>query len=113
MFYDKICITEFQPRPRAVRMAKKKLKLTWQKGTSGRSGRWRKMIKGQTFYFDGGNGKSDRKAYQVAVEECEKLRVEILSKSEKPNAEASTQLAVREYSENEAPMLSALVLICG
>ena len=32
-----------------VRMAKKKLKLTWQKGTSGRSGRWRKMIKGQTF----------------------------------------------------------------
>ena len=77
-------------------MAKKKLKLTWQKGTNGRSGRWRKMIKGQTFYFDGGNGKSDRKAYQVAVEECEKLRVEILSKSEKPNAE-DYKLAIDEW----------------
>ena len=77
-------------------MSKKKLKLTWQKGINGRAGRWRKMIKGQMFYFDGGVGKSDRKAYQAAVEACEKLRVEILSKTEKPNAETYL-LAIQEW----------------
>ena len=77
-------------------MSKKKLKLTWQKGTDGRAGRWRKMIKGQVFHFDGGTGKSDRKALQAAVEECEKLRVEILSKTERPNAE-DYKVAIEEW----------------
>ena len=31
-------------------------KLTWQAGTAGRGGRWRKKYKGQAYYFDGGRG---------------------------------------------------------
>ena len=54
------------------------------------------MIKGQMFYFDGGTGKSDRKAYKAAIEECERLRVEILSKSDKPHAAAYKE-AIEEW----------------
>ncbi len=85
-------------------MPKTKLKLTWQKGTQGRAGRWRKMINGQMFYFDGGTGKSDRKAYQAAVEECEKLKAGIQATTEKPNADEYRQAideweAVKEWCQ--------------
>jgi len=58
-------------------MAKRKFKLTWQKGTGGRPGRWRKIINGKAHYFDGGKGKSDQIAYKAALAEYEKLRAEI------------------------------------
>lgn len=58
-------------------MAKRKFKLTWQKGASGRPGRWRKVIGGKAYYFDGGSGKSDRVAYKAAVAKCEKLKSEL------------------------------------
>ena len=58
-------------------MAKRKFKLTWQKGASGRPGRWRKVIGGKAYYFDGGSGKSDRVAYKAAVAEYEKLKSEL------------------------------------
>ena len=47
-------------------MAKKRnFKLTWQKGTSGRLGRWKKIIRSRA-YFDGGSGKSAQVAYKPA-----------------------------------------------
>ena len=56
----------------------RKLALTWQEGTSGRAGRWRKKYKGKPYYFSGGRGKSDREAYAAAVKEWEltKLRID-------------------------------------
>ena len=44
-------------------------KLTWQPGTSGRAGRWKKKYRGKSYYFAGGCGKSDREAYQAAITE--------------------------------------------
>ena len=65
-------------------MAKRKFKLTWQKGTGSRPGRWRKVIYGSVYYFDGGNGKSDQVAYKAAVAEYEKLKSE-LSATQNPH----------------------------
>ena len=59
--------------PRSVR-------LSWQAGAegSGRVGRWRKKYKGKTYYFPGGRGKSDRDAYDAAVDawEAEKIKID-------------------------------------
>ncbi len=54
------------------------IKLTWQPGIDGRSGRWRKKYRGKVHYFDGGRGKSDRDAYDAAVKlwELEKLKAD-------------------------------------
>lgn len=51
------------------------LKLTWQAGRDGRSGRWRKKYQGKVYYFSGGRGKSDRDAYDAAVKEWELLKL--------------------------------------
>jgi integrase len=51
------------------------LKLTWQAGRDGRSGRWRKKYQGKVYYFSGGRGKSDREAYDAAVKEWELLKL--------------------------------------
>eukprot|EP00456_Euglypha_rotunda_P047289 TRINITY_DN3770_c0_g1_i24.p1 TRINITY_DN3770_c0_g1~~TRINITY_DN3770_c0_g1_i24.p1 ORF type:complete len:153 (+),score=28.33 TRINITY_DN3770_c0_g1_i24:282-740(+) len=51
------------------------LKLTWQAGRDGRSGRWRKKYLGKVYYFSGGRGKSDRDAYDAAVKEWELLKL--------------------------------------
>jgi integrase len=53
------------------------VKLTWQVGRDGRSGRWRKKYKGKTYYFPGGNGKSDREAYDTAVKQWEQTKVRL------------------------------------
>ncbi len=51
------------------------LKLTWQPGVGGRSGRWRKKYLGKVYYFDGGRGKSDRKAEENAIKEWERAKL--------------------------------------
>lgn len=58
--------------PRSVR-------LSWQPGAEGsaRAGRWRKKYKGKVYYFAGGRGKSDRDAYDAAIDAWEKLKVKI------------------------------------
>jgi len=55
----------------------RKYKLTWQPGTKGRVGRWRKKYKGKSYYFDGGRGKTDRETYDAAVSEWELLKLKI------------------------------------
>ena len=76
-------------------MAKRKFKLTWQKGTGGRPGRWRKIISGTAHYFDGGTGKSDKAAYKVAVAEYEKLKTELSATQNPHRAEYLT--AIRDW----------------
>lgn len=55
------------------------VKLTWVSGAkgSGRAGRWRRKYKGKVYYFPGGTGKSDREAYDAAIDAWEKLKVKI------------------------------------
>ncbi len=65
-------------------MAKRRYKLTWQKGANGRPGRWKKIINGTAYYFDGGNGKTDQAAYKAALKECEALKGE-LNASQNPH----------------------------
>ena len=49
-------------------------KLTWQPGGGRQAGRWRKKYKGKVYYFPGGKGKSDRAAYQMALEAWERTK---------------------------------------
>ena len=60
-------------------------KLTWQSGTAGRTGRWRKKFRGKTYYFDGGRGKTDRVAYAQATEDWTRLKNAIEEQDTKPN----------------------------
>ena len=60
-------------------------KLTWQSGGKHQTGRWRKKYRGKAYYFPGGNGKSDRKAYDAAVAEWEALKVTIDAAAPRPH----------------------------
>ena len=60
-------------------------KLTWQSGGKHQTGRWRKKYKGKPYYFPGGNGKSDRKAYDAAVAEWEALKLTIDAAAPRPH----------------------------
>src|SRR5437867_4349142 len=51
--------------------------LTWQAGIDGRNGRWRKKYGGKTYYFDGGKGKYDKEAYEIALQSWERLKVKV------------------------------------
>lgn len=62
-------------------------KLTWQPGSTGRPGRWRKKYRGRSHYFDGGRGKTDREAYDAAVAAWEKLKVKLDDAAPKPHQE--------------------------
>lgn len=69
----------------------RKHKLTWQPGTNGRKGRWRKRYRGQVYYFSGGRGKSDREAYEAALRTWERQKTEIDAQSPKPHQQQYEQ----------------------
>lgn len=71
-------------------------KLTWQLGTGGRSGRWRKKYRGNVYYFPGGRGKTDREAYEAALAAWEKQKVEIDVAVPKPH-ELDYKNAIHEW----------------
>ncbi|MEA1951702.1 MAG: hypothetical protein U9N87_09970 [Planctomycetota bacterium] len=71
-------------------------KLTWQAGSNGRKGRWRKKYKGRSHYFPGGGGKSDRDAYLAALEAWEKLKVRLDAEAPKPH-QANYDRAIAEW----------------
>ena len=60
-------------------------KLTWQAGTAGRTGRWRKKYRGRSYYFSGGRGKTDQIAYEYAVQAWEKKRLEVDAATPNPD----------------------------
>jgi len=62
-------------------------KLTWQPGAAGRSGRWRKKYKGKRYYFSGGRGKSDRQAYEQALDAWEARKTQVDQAAPKPHQE--------------------------
>ncbi|MEQ8789939.1 MAG: hypothetical protein RIC55_26830 [Pirellulaceae bacterium] len=71
-------------------------KLTWQAGSSGRPGRWRKKYRGKVYYFAGGRGKSDRDAYQAALTEWEDLKVRLDAEAPKQHRVAYER-AIHEW----------------
>lgn len=75
----------------------RKRELTWQAGSNGRGGRWRKKYKGQSFYFPGGNGKTDQAAYDRAVELWKQKKEEIDAEVVKPH-EADYRTAIIEWN---------------
>lgn len=62
----------------------RKFVLSWQPGSTGRTGRWRKKYRGQVHYFAGGRGKTDRDAYLAAVGEWERLKIRLDAAAPKP-----------------------------
>lgn len=46
----------------------RKIELTWQPGSRGRKGRWRKKYLGKSYYFAFGTAKSDKEGYRLALE---------------------------------------------
>lgn len=60
-------------------------KLTWQAGTAGRGGRWRKKYNGKTYYFEGGRGKTDKEAYEAALASWEAEKVKIDAAAPRPH----------------------------
>ena len=71
-------------------------KLTWQPGSDGRPGRWRKKYKRKAYYFSGGRGKSDRQAYETALAEWERLKLKIDASLPKPH-QAEYERAIHEW----------------
>lgn len=65
----------------------RKTELTWQTGSKGRGGRWRKWHKGRAYHFPGGKGRSDREAYNAAVTEWRRLKVKLEQEIIKPHQE--------------------------
>ena len=55
----------------------RKIELTWQSGSRGRNGRWRKKYKGRVLYFAYGTSKSDLEGYRQAMEEWKQRKTEI------------------------------------
>lgn len=55
----------------------RKRQLTWQPGSNGRNGRWRKKYKGRIYYFASGTSKSDKDGYLQALDAWQKKKDEI------------------------------------
>jgi integrase len=53
------------------------IKLSWQPGSRGKPGYWKKFYKGKVYYFPSGNGKSDMTAYDAAWLMWERKKAEI------------------------------------
>ena len=73
-------------------------KLTWQKGTNGRPGRWRKKYGGKTYYFAGGRGKFDGEAYEAAVTAWESQKLVIDTAAPRPN-QTKYELAINTWEQ--------------
>jgi integrase len=65
----------------------RKFRLTWQAGSNGRGGRWRKKYNGKTFYFEGGSGKYDKVAYDAAVANWEVEKRSVDANAPRPHQE--------------------------
>jgi site-specific recombinase XerD len=94
----------------------RKRELTWQPGSNGRPGRWRKIFHGKALYFDCGRGKSDDEAYHRAVDDWRKQQQEIRQSAPKQyradyEAELETWQRVLEWSREhgDEPMSTVAV----
>ena len=76
----------------------RKAQLTWQAGTKGRKGRWRKKYKGHIYHFPGGRGKTDLEAHDLAVRAWEDQKARIDEETLKQH-EADYVLAIAEWDQ--------------
>jgi len=76
------------------------VELSWQEGAegSGRAGRWRKKYKGKVYYFPGGRGKSDRQAYEAAVDAWEALKGKVDRDSPRPH-QRDHEVAIDQWEQ--------------
>jgi len=75
----------------------RKRELTWQKGSNGRVGRWRKKYRGKAYYFAGGTGKTDSAAYERALAQWKQKKAEIDAETRNPH-EAEYRDAIAEWN---------------
>ncbi len=75
----------------------RKWQLTWQTGRD-RHGRWKKIYRGVCYYFEGGNGKTDKAGYQNALRQWQDLKTRLDSEAAvaKPYR-ADYQAAISEW----------------
>ncbi|TWU37934.1 hypothetical protein Q31b_47230 [Novipirellula aureliae] len=59
----------------------RKRKLTFQKGTRGRKGRWKKIYKGTNYYLGQGKSQSDIEGYQAALARWEEIKAQLDSRA--------------------------------
>lgn len=71
-------------------------KLTWQAGSEARPGRWKKKYKSKICYFDGGKGKTDRVAYEMALAEWERKKIQLEADMRRP-LQAEYEAAIHEW----------------
>lgn len=55
----------------------RKLQLTWQSGSRGRGGRWKKCYRGKAYYFSYGTCKSDAEGYRKALDAWKQKKAEV------------------------------------
>jgi integrase len=78
----------------------RKVNLTWQPGTGGRAGRWRKKYKGRVVYLPFGRSKSDVEGYKQALKAFKHRKTEIDAEQAlqpKPN-QAEYEKAVEDWT---------------
>jgi len=79
----------------------RKRELTWQAGTKGRPGRWKRVYKGRTVYCGTASAKGDLEAYKMALEvwEQEKSRIDAeIASQPKPN-QPNYEDAIQEWEK--------------
>lgn len=78
----------------------RKIDLTWQSGSAGRKGRWRKKYRGKAYYFACGTSKSDKDGYRQALEAWMQKKAELDREEQsraRPHQEAYEE-AIREWT---------------
>jgi integrase len=76
----------------------RKFRLTWQSGSNGRGGRWRKKYNGKTYYFEGGSGKYDKVAYDAAIANWDAEKRSVDANAPRPHQE-QYEKAVAEWEQ--------------
>jgi integrase len=78
----------------------RKIELTWQPGTGGRAGRWRKKHKGRVVYLPFGSSRSDIEGYRQALEAWKHRKAEIdAEEASKPKShQAAYEETVKEWT---------------
>jgi integrase len=90
--------------------------LTWQPGSHGRPGRWRKKYRGRIYYFAGGRGKTDQAAYRAAQDAWVQIKAKVQAETPKRHQldyerEIATWSQVLTWSrQNEEPSMAQIAI---
>ena len=78
-----------------------KRELTWQPGTGGRQGRWKKKYRGRTLYLGSAGSKSDLEAYRLAMDvwRTRKAGIDAEEAARPKPHQADYEAAIREWEQ--------------